>query len=172
MTTAQMTIACRSLRPDDAPDLLRFFEALSRSGSDRLFHPHPFTAAWAERICRHRDTVGDAHDEYHAAFADPADGEELVAYGMLRGWAEGYEVPSLGIAVHPLHRGRGIARRFMDHLHDVAASRAAHRVRLKVYRDNDPARSLYESLGYRLEPHSDVELIGFRDITRKALSPC
>lgn len=172
MTMAPMTIDCRSLRPDDTPDLIRFFEAISQSGSERLFHPHPFTAACAERICRHRDSVADAHDEYHAAFAASAGGRDLVAYGMLRGWAEGYEVPSLGIAVHPRHRGRGIARVFMHHLHEVAAARGARKVRLKVYRNNDPARRLYESLGYRLEPHSDMELIGFHDTARKALSSC
>jgi hypothetical protein len=30
-----------------------------------------------------------------------------VGYGLLRCWAEGFAVPSLGIAAHPDHRGRG-----------------------------------------------------------------
>ncbi len=57
----------------------------------------------------------------------------IVAYGMLRGWDEGYETPSLGIAVHSEWQARGVGRRMMEHLHQVARVRGAKRIRLKVY---------------------------------------
>ncbi len=155
----------RPATPADEDGLADLLDALARAGDERLFHPHPLTREAARRICRHRDVTRDGpHDEYHLAIAPSGDGgsETVVAYGMLRGWAEGYETPSLGIAVHPDHRSRGIARQLMDHLHAVAAARGAARVRLKVYRQNLAAVRLYESLAYEFEPFSESELLGFR----------
>jgi ribosomal protein S18 acetylase RimI-like enzyme len=145
--------------------LAALFAALAAAGDGRLFHPHPLTADAARDVCRPRDAArGVACDEYHLAIeahdSAAAASATVVGYGMLRGWAEGFAVPSLGIAVHPAHRGRGVARRLMDHLHAVAAGRGAERVRLKVYRHNAAALRLYASLGYEFQPHSASELVG------------
>jgi ribosomal protein S18 acetylase RimI-like enzyme len=159
----------RPATPADETRLADLFCALAIAGDERLFHPHPLTHTAARTVCRHRDAAdGGPHDEYHVAVEPSARGgaETIVGYGMLRGWSEGYETPSLGIAVHPDHRGRGIARQLMDHLHAVAADRGAPRVRLKVYRHNVAAVRLYKSLAYEFEPFSETELLGFR-----ALSP-
>jgi ribosomal protein S18 acetylase RimI-like enzyme len=139
---------CR-LGPDLAPPLASFFAGLCARGEDRFFHPHPFTAEQADRLCRH-----DGRDLYYAAIDD-----EVLAYGMLRGWDAGYLVPSLGIAVHPAARGTGLAKSFMHFLHAAAARRGAPAVRLKVYPDNAAARRLYEGLGYRFENAGD-QLVG------------
>jgi len=99
----------------------------------------------------------------HAARRIPRralEGGRIIAYGMLRGWSEGYAIPSLGIAVLPECRRRGVARQLMHHLHEVAADRGAASVRLTVYRENRAASLLYESFGYRLTPCSDHELRG------------
>jgi ribosomal-protein-alanine N-acetyltransferase len=119
--------------------LIEFFDALKSSGADRAFHPHPFDAAEAQRRAAYT-----GRDEYHIA----AHGSTIVAYGMLRGWDDGYEIPSLGIAVHARWQGLGIGRRMMEHLHRVARARGARFVRLRVYPDNEAAIRLYESLGY------------------------
>lgn len=146
----------RRLTAADAPLLEEFFRGLVGSGSDVTFHPHAFdppTAAW---ICGHAAGDTTACDEYHAVL----EGERIVAYGMLRGWSEGYAIPSLGIAVLPECRGRGLAHRLMHHLHGVATDRGATAIRLKVYRTNTAAIRLYESLGYRLDGFSTTELLG------------
>ena len=149
--------------PEHEAGLAGLFSALAAAGDERFFHPHPLTPEAARAICRRRDTVAtNTADEFHVAI-DGSGGDGpgvIVAYGLLRGWAEGFAVPSLGIAVHPAHRGRGIARSLMHHLHDVAAGRGAERVRLKVYRHNTAALRLYESLGYEFRPHSPTELVG------------
>lgn len=158
----------RPVTPADEDGLADLFVALARVGDDRLFHPHPLTQEAARHVCRHRDTTCDEpHDEYHVAVAPSRDSDSaaVVGYGMLRGWVEGYETPSLGIAVHPDHRGRGIARQLMDHLHTVAGERGAVRVRLKVYRTNLAAVRLYASLDYEFEPYSETELLGFRALS-------
>lgn len=147
---------CR-LRPPLQMCLTAFFEALNARGDDRWFHPHPFTAVEAARLCAYQ-----GRDLYYAAVARDA----VLAYGMLRGWDEGYETPSLGIAVHPDARGLGLARTFMGFLHTAASLQGARRVRLKVYPENAAARRLYESLGYRLELAADGQLLGVLDLKR------
>jgi ribosomal-protein-alanine N-acetyltransferase len=150
----------RRIAPSLRPGLIAFFDELADRGDDRWFHPHPFTAGEAARLCAY-----EGRDLYYAAAA----GESIQAYGMLRGWDEGYAVPSLGIAVHPDARGRGLARAFMAFLHAAAAMRGAKRVRLKVYPDNTPARRLYERLGYHLEPTADGQLLGLLDLEKGAV---
>ncbi len=147
---------CR-LSPPLQAGLAAFFDALTAGGDDRWFHPHPFTADEAGRLCAYQ-----GRDLYYAAVA----GDAVLAYGMLRGWDEGYETPSLGVAVHPDARGLGLARAFMGFLQVAAAYQGARHVRLKVYPDNTAARRLYESLGYRLESTADGQLLGVLDLKR------
>jgi len=89
------------------------------------------------------------------------DGNVVLAYGILRGWDEGYAIPSLGIAVHPDARGTALGELLMHFLHGAARQRGARRVRLKVYSDNLAARSLYAKLGYNFDSVvEDGQLIG------------
>ncbi len=119
--------------------LAEFFAALVASGSDAHFHPHPFTAEQAKI----RATYEGA-DLYYLL----VEGAAVLGYGMLRGWDEGYDVPSLGIALHPDARGGGLGRSLMAFLHAAARRRGAARVRLTVDPANAVAVSLYLSLGY------------------------
>jgi len=75
----------------------------------------------------------------------------VVTYGMLRGWADGYRVPALGVAVDPEHRRRGLASAMVMFLHHRAAERGCSHVMLRVDDDNLGARSLYRAMGYRQE---------------------
>jgi len=127
--------------------------ALEANGDHDFFHPHPFDAEAARGLVALAEA---GPDEYWLL----ATADDVLAYGMLRGWAEGYAVPSLGIAVAPRHRGCGLARRMMDHLHARARARGATQVRLKVERRNLSAHRLYETLGYVFQHHSPTELLG------------
>jgi GNAT superfamily N-acetyltransferase len=139
------------VRPEHEPALAGFFAELAADGDDRWFHPHPFTAEAAARIARCQQ-----QDLYCVALCD----EAVLAYGMLRGWEEGYEVPSLGIAVARAARGTGLARSFMHYLHSCARVRGSRIVRLKVYPENLPAKRLYESLGYQFDTVQAGQLVG------------
>ena len=85
----------RRLSPDLEGPLARFFETL---GDDdrKVFHPHPFTAEKARELCAYRG------DDVYGVLVE---GEVVHAYAMLRGWDEGYQVPSLGIVVGAHARG-------------------------------------------------------------------
>jgi RimJ/RimL family protein N-acetyltransferase len=143
------------VRPELAPPLAAFFAVLTSAGDDRLFHPHPLTSEQADAVANYAGA-----DLYYVL----CDGGDVLGYGLLRGWDEGYEVPSLGIAMHPAVRGRGLAAPFMHFLHAAAALRGAPRVRLKVYRTNERARALYERLGYSFTTTDAPELVGFREL--------
>jgi len=144
---------CRRLVPRHVHDLVSFLGRLALAGDDRLFHPHPFTRHAVDLLAE----PGGA-DEYHVLSAGR--GGPIIAYGMLRGWSEGYTVPSLGLAVDGHWRSRGIGRRLMTHLHAIAAARGAGTIRLKVDRTNATAIALYQSFGYRFQPSSEREWLG------------
>lgn len=87
--------ASPDVHPVDAswePALRAFFEVVRRSGDEQFFHPHPLTDQMAARLAQHR-----GRDLYYVL----ADEQAVLGYGLLRGWDEGYDTPSLGIIIHP-----------------------------------------------------------------------
>lgn len=151
-----MTLECVPLGPRWQGPLAEFFRALVEAGDEQEFHPHPLTQSEAERLCRY-----NGRDLYYVL----ADGPRVLAYGMLRGWDEGYDVPSLGIAVHPHERGRGIGRTLMEFLHAAARQRGSPRVRLKVYPRNQAAVRLYRRLGYAFRGEEQGQLVGYLELS-------
>lgn len=135
--------------------LAEFFRALKRAGDDKHFHPHPLTKEEARSRARY-----SGKDLYYVL----VEGDIVLGYGMLRGWDEGYEVPSLGIAIHPSVRGMGLGKLFMHFLHAVARRRGGSKVKLKVYPDNTAAVTLYEGLGYTFQAEEAGQLVGFIDL--------
>ena len=134
----------------------RFFESLSSDNqATTMFHPHPFTQEHAELIAQY-----SGQDYYAAMLINDA----IVAYGMLRGWDEGYETPSLGIVVNGAHRGLGFGRVMMDHLHAEARARGAKSIMLKVYKNNTAATQLYRRMGYVLSDLNEQEWRGIFDL--------
>lgn len=126
------------------------FEEVSSSA----FHPHALTISSARELTWTKDI-------HSIALLD----HEAVVYGLLRGWDAGFSVPSLGIAVHPQYRSRGLGRMMMEYLHCCARLRGATSVRLKVYPDNIKARRLYESLGYVWSPDlEEDQLVGIAPV--------
>ncbi len=157
-TRSHPRLAFIRLAAHDEPQLAELFGRLSVDPSARHFHPHPFDPANAQRICRHPGL-----DQYFALNVDDA----LLGYGMLRGWDEGFAVPSLGIYLESALRRTGASRAFMHYLHLAARLAGAGRIRLKVHPENVPALRLYRSLGYQfatqLQP--DGQMLGTHDLS-------
>lgn len=135
-----------------AEQLGAFLDDLRTAGDEATFHPHPLTRDEARQI---------AHRAGLDVYLVGVERDRVVTYGMLRGWDEGFAVPSLGVAVHPAHRGRGLGRRMMGELHTIARARGATRVRLTLDVDHSAAKTLYASLGYRFEGSADGRLVGW-----------
>ena len=138
-----------------AEKLAQFFKHIIANKDDLYFHPHPLTYEMAKKIA-----IYEGDDLYFLQIKD----NEIAGYAMLRGWDEGFAIPSLGIAIHPNFRNRGLSKKFMKFLHDQAKAKGAAKVRLKVYLDNTGARHLYESLGYSFTDEENGQLIGCCDL--------
>ena len=69
------------LRSGHADALMQLFEESSRDAASANFHPHPFDAEWAERICRYQEKdlcFGLLHDGAMVAYATLAHGREIA----------------------------------------------------------------------------------------------
>lgn len=135
--------------------LAQFFEDIVANRDDLYFHPHPLTHDMTHKIAAYE---GD--DLYFLQIKD----NEITGYAMLRGWDEGYTIPSLGIVIHPNFRKKSLGREFMEFLHDQARAKGATKVRLKVYPDNEGARHFYETLGYSFADKENGQLIGYYEL--------
>ncbi len=139
--------------------MLAFLSALEGANETDFFHPHPFDDEAVERII-HRD----GRDLYYIL----TNGEGVLGYGMLRGWDEGYAIPSLGIAIHPGARGRGLGKILMCFLHAAARLRGTKAIRLRVKRDNSKALKLYRDLGYIFHSEEDQYLVGLLALDQRS----
>jgi len=132
--------------------IANFFLSMEKSGDVKFFHPHPITEEEAVKRCSY-----DGKDLYYVATNEGT----VLAYGMLRGWDEGYAIPSLGIFVHQSARGTDLARAFMLFLHAAAKAHGAEKVMLKVYPQNLFAVRLYENVGYKFSEKVAGQLVGY-----------
>lgn len=147
----------RQVMPQDSDALARFFKLLKTRGIEKFFNPHPLTAELANELANYQ-----GKDLYLILLEDG----EVLGYGMLRGWEEGYEIPSLGIVIHPDAQRQGKGRLLMNYLRAAAQQRGVLRIRLRVHPYNHLAVNLYQSLGYNLVHEKDGPyLIGVLDIT-------
>jgi ribosomal protein S18 acetylase RimI-like enzyme len=131
----------RPLGPEDAEKLGDLFDELAADPEALHFHPHPLTRAEATRIATRS---GIREDLYFAAFVE----SRLAGYGMLRGWDEGYDIPSFGVAVGVGDRGSGLGRSLLRYAISAARRRGAQSMILKVHPSNAGALHIYESEGF------------------------
>jgi ribosomal-protein-alanine N-acetyltransferase len=144
----------RTLSPDLEGVLAAFFASLT-DDDRRYFHPHPFTAEMAHSLC---------HRSGRDVYCVLTEGAAVRGYAMLRGWDEGYDIPSLGMIISADSRGQGLAQLVMTLLHATAKRRGAKRVRLKVYASNAPALRLYQSFGYQFGESENEQLVGYLNL--------
>lgn len=125
----------------DHSNLRELMDFLNRNSGLKLEHffPHPFNIDYLIYLLLNR-----TKDYYCMIMIN----QTVVAYGMLRGWEEGYDVPSLGVAVDSNYRGKGLGRLMCEYLKTVAELKGSKKIRLRVHKDNNKAKTLYLSLGY------------------------
>jgi len=125
-----VTVIIDGLTAADA-DRCAELEALLFPGDD----PWPTVAFVRELLAE--------HNHYLAA----RDGDTLVGYGGISrlGRTPPFEYEIHTIGVDPAYQGRGIGRRILDALLDIAADAVVH---LEVRTDNDAAIALYRSVGF------------------------
>lgn len=132
-------IECIRYRVEWVAALQMFLQELDRAGETAFFSPHPADEKTLHGLAT-RPTAN-----VHCLLVEE---KRVVGYGLLRGWDEGFEVPSLGIAIHPQRRSEGLGNFLMGYLEYQAVRRGAVSVRLRVFRQNTAAIALYSARGY------------------------
>jgi ribosomal-protein-alanine N-acetyltransferase len=152
-------IECLKLTPEWIKPLAAFLDDLETHGENYFFAPHPKSESYIRDLC---------DKQKRDIFCLLVSGRKVAGYGLLRGWDEGFEVPSLGIAIHPAVRGRGLGKLLMHFLHVSAVVSGAVRVRLRVRTSNSLAIGLYTKMGYVFERDEspDGYLTAFKHLKR------
>jgi [ribosomal protein S18]-alanine N-acetyltransferase len=152
-------IECVRLTAEWVTPLAKFLGDLEIQRDTYFFAPHSGSEAFIGALCE-----GPKLDLFYLLVL----GREVMGYGLLRGWDEGFEIPSLGIAIHPTARGRGLGELLMHFLHTAASVRGSRFVRLRVRANNSVAIGLYIKMGYEFEPDESPDgfLTGLRPLTR------
>jgi ribosomal-protein-alanine N-acetyltransferase len=159
METCASDLVIRRIRATDAAALGDFFEEVAADAEAvRFFHPHPLTRAYAALLC---GEAAERFDRYYVALYHGLP----VAYAMLRGWDDGYAVPSWGGCVHPQLRSAGLGHILL--VHAVAESRAAGAttLRLTVYKANQRGVHLYSKFGFLFRDKDEQTVVGVLDLT-------
>lgn len=99
---------------------------------------NPWTKAMLERELRHSDVA--------RVYLLRLPGIRVAAFCAC--WIVYDELHINTIAVAPAYRGQGLATALMRHVMADAARQGARRATLEVRRSNEPARRLYEALGF------------------------
>jgi ribosomal protein S18 acetylase RimI-like enzyme len=152
-------VAVRLLTPADAAALGEFLAAAhDHPPTAELFHPHPLTREFAADLC---DRLGGMQDRYFALFV----GRRVAGYAMLRGWDEGYKVPSFGVCVHPQLQNAGVGHLLTTFGIEESRRAGAEKVRLTVYKRNERAAHLYAKYGFVFSEKDADSLVGVLDLT-------
>jgi ribosomal protein S18 acetylase RimI-like enzyme len=146
------------LRGEHLGLLKRFFEAINTSEYRKDFSPHPFNEDYAKFVCNYKGS-----DFY---FSILLNNEEIIGYGMLRGWDEGYEIPSIGLCVLKKYQGSGLGRLILNFLETASRLKGCSKVMLKVRKGNVVAKKLYESQKYAFKEYNEEFLIGYKELLK------
>jgi ribosomal protein S18 acetylase RimI-like enzyme len=131
--------------------LCELFEGNARTSVADTFDPFPLSAEQATRIARE-----PRKDLYYIAVARG----QPIAMAMLRGFDEGYEIPSFGIFVDRHHQGEGIGRLLTERTIAEAQRIGCEAVRLSVYAGNPMAVGMYHSLGFVEQSRERIQRAG------------
>jgi len=121
-----------------------FFKVIE---NNKFFHPYPFTDETIEKIM-------NSDKDLYSFFLDNG---KIIGYFMLRGFDEGYEIPSFGMIVHPDYRGKGIGKMMLKKAIEICKKSKCKKIRLTIDKDNKIAKSIYIKAGFKFNKN-----IGFK----------
>lgn len=123
-TRSDLTV--RPLLAGDAAAILALLRA-QRPEHVRFFYALPREEAALAAVLGNR-----TKDTYHGLF----EGEELVAFFMLRGWDDGYAIPAFGVFVDEARCGRGYLFYSISLAVDICREAGAPAFLAKIHPDN------------------------------------
>ncbi|GAB4293808.1 MAG: hypothetical protein Kow0098_14950 [Ignavibacteriaceae bacterium] len=84
------------------------------------------------------------YDLYFGLFIN----ETLAGFYMLRGFDEGYSIPSYGVFISEKYTGKGLSTLTLQHAIAHCRLNGIRKIMLKVHPDNHPAKHIYQNFGF------------------------
>lgn len=141
------------IKPGDFHLLSKLFNENNIQDITNTFDPFPLTVESAHWIA-----CQPHQDKYYLAIS----GGIMVGFSMLRGWEEGYSVPSFGMFVDYGHQGRGFGNAILDLTIQEAKNLNCRQIRLSVFSNNPIALKMYLSRGFQQMRRELIEHHGIR----------
>jgi len=132
----------------------RFFK--NNKESENVFHPHELSCLGFYKEIKNKNK-----DKYFLLFND--DNNDIISYGLIRGFDEGYKIPSIGLLVDKNYRSKGYGEKLLNYIHSYLKMCDVDVVRLTVEKQNHLAISLYNKYGYVFKEEGH-RLIGFKNL--------
>jgi [ribosomal protein S18]-alanine N-acetyltransferase len=148
------TIAIRVVMAQDCIALAHFFKENNLSSVVRQFNPFPMNEKTARNI------ACTIHlDRYYIALLK----DKIIGFCMLRGWDEGYFLPSFGMLVDSCYKNRGLGKRMLKFALMEAKELGCKQIKLSVYTSNTVALRLYTSFGFIESKRIPTQVMGQPD---------
>lgn len=85
------------------------------------------------------------NDQVYGIYVD----NKLIGFYLLRGFDEGYSVPSYGVWISEKYSNRGLSTFTLQHAISFCKLNSIKRIMLKVHPNNDAAKHIYEKHGFK-----------------------
>lgn len=142
------------IRPDDLGQLLTFFSENNVELITRSFAPFTLSSETARWIA-----CEPHNDKFYLGLIE----NEPVGFSMLRGWDEGFSIPSFGIFIDHRKHGLGLGKEMLDLTIEAAKNLDCEKIRLSVFASNPSACKLYLSRMFKEIERSPVAHNGVPD---------
>lgn len=84
------------------------------------------------------------NDKYFGIFLS----NKIVGFYMLRGFDDGFDIPSYGVIISSDYSNKGLSRLTLYHAFTFCKINGIKKIMLKVHPENTYAKNLYESVGF------------------------
>ena len=81
--------------------------------------------------------------------------DDLAGFYMLRGFDEGYDVPSYGVWISDKYSGLGLSKLTLQHAITFCNLNGIKKIMLKVHPEHTIAKNIYENFGFEQDGFDD-----------------
>ena len=131
-------VIIKDLSEEHSKELTKLLQT-SDSKHSEYFIPFDFNYETINKILSNKKD-----DKYFGIFIE----EEIVGFYMLRGFDEGYEIPSYGVWISQEYSNLGLGKLTLYHALSFCKVNKIKKIILSVHPDNIAAKGIYETAGF------------------------